>query len=179
MEHDNVYFNIHKICAHVTQHPTIHHQRNNAVDDLARTANINYTDPLDYDKSYYDYYFNNNNNYINAYYNYKFNQACDKYESTMTGSKHLLSIEKTRELLHELRLFNYNESKILNRIRCGYLVSYKDPEWRPDFKFKCTCNIQQPLTIEHFLLECPKYMEARTLWREKLCESEPKYLENN
>ena len=63
---NNIYLNIIKVKTHMTNNPNYHEFINNIVDKLTIQARIN-NSCIDFNNSYYEHYFNNNNTFVNAY----------------------------------------------------------------------------------------------------------------
>ena len=99
LEQDGIYFNISKIKAHVKKSlQNRHHQRNDEVDQLAKDAQQLHQQPLNYNDAYYEYYFNNNSNYVHAYHYHRYARKCEVYKPSTTSSKEVLNIPRTSEL---------------------------------------------------------------------------------
>ena len=172
---DGISFDMYKVKAHVRNSKSLHHQRNQIVDQLARAANQSYDAPLDINNSYYEYYFNNNNNYVNAYWNHKYDMEYKQSVPRVASHNLLFELPDTKEFLNEMRLLTYPESSRLNMYRMGYMTSTYD--WSNFGSPVCFCSIIQPLSLEHIIYHCPKYKKARIEWLKQIQQIEPLYLQ--
>ena len=78
---DAIFFNMHKIKAHTKPpYTNLHLQYNAEVDTLAKEALHTHTQPLQPDASYYECYFNNNTQYVNAYHYHQYDIQCLTYQ---------------------------------------------------------------------------------------------------
>ena len=171
-------FDFRKVKAHQKQPTSTHEQRNNRVDELARNYNENYTEPLQIDNSYYEYYFNHNNQLINAYWNRRYYCQNQQSVNTIAEHNHLLQIPFTKACLNEMRLLTLPESCKINQLRMGYTHRTIDDWKNPKAIVKCTCSPDEIETIEHIIYHCPSYSIARNEWRQAIQNIEPKYLQN-
>ena len=165
-------FHICKVRAHTKkdQSQTSHERRNNYVDYLARQACKEFTDPLNAEMATYEYYFDNNNNYINAYYNRMYQIMGNNHQNTISDHNLLLQLPNTNHMMNEMRYLSYQDSRIINQIRCGYTTLPTDPPWINHYN--CGCPGTPQFTVQHRLLECqlPAYTEARKDIRSQLIE---------
>ena len=172
----HITFSVRKVRAHVQpNHANIHEQHNIQVDKLANEASAQMPNDIDCNDSYYTYYHNNNNSYINAWHNIQFRNKCNTNIPTLSDNNDILYLPPGDAMLRELRILTYYDAAILNQIRMGYLTLKSDKPWLN--YYTCTCDAQSKLTVKHFLLECqsPDTIEMRNELRNQLTTLNPKF----
>ena len=161
--------------AHQYGSSNVRHACNNIVDRKVNNACKNYTAPLNLNDSYYEYYFKNNNAYIDAYYAHVLRQQCREHKSTLSDHNLLLEIDASKHMLSEMRHLNLNESKLVNMMRGGYTADFV---WYENPRLYCNCPGQPKLTTAHILYECPANKSQRDTLRMEYNRIEPKFQNN-
>ena len=173
LDQNNVGFNIRKVRAHVQQNMNLHEQNNNIVDELAQQTRIQNQNPIFCDQSYYEYFYNNNNNYINAFYRRQLHQKCQNAHSTQSQHNYLFHIPDSKSLFDEMRMFTIPEMRKLNKLRMGYLLNYHSGQVINNL---CACSPDSHLSLRHLLYYCPRYNLARIQYRCEIMKIEDLYL---
>ena len=124
------------------------------------------------DLSYYDYYYQNNTNYVNAYHNLLYYNQCIKNTPSIYDNNDLLTIDNTDAMQREMRLLEARDAAIINQLRMGCLTLYTDTPWTRNYH--CNCDGNPLLTVQHMLLECPLLVDEQTNTR-KLIESKDEW----
>ena len=167
-----VQFHFQHVKAHQHGSSDVRHACNNIVDQKVKQACKNYTAPLNLNGSYYEYYFTNNNAYIDAYYAHLLTLQCKEHKSTLSDHNALLEIDSSKHMLSEMRLLNLNESRLINLMRGGYTADFV---WYEQPRMYCTCPGLPKLTTAHLLYECPVNLAQRETLRMEYNRIEPKF----
>ena len=111
---------------------------------------------------------------VKVYYRLQDRKYIAEYESTRSTNTTLLDLNYTKELLKELRMLSYKDTKLITQLRLGYMqIEGEDRFIEP------VCNCGAPLTTQHFLIECKdnELVERRRDLKNELETMEPQYKE--
>ena len=146
-----IFFEIHKVKAHVKNSDDINEKMNNKADKLAKQEiqDTKSTTILDYANAPYNYLLYNNNNLVKVFHRLQDRLYYQNNPSTRSSNTNLPNLKYSKQFLNDSRLITYQDSQLLTQIRMGYMQTRDD-----NLKDQPICECGDTLTVTHFLLEC-------------------------